>query len=240
METTGHDRHADDLGAYLLGALPDAEAAALEGHLVACDRCREELEHLRPAADALPHSVEQYEAPPSLKGSLMAAVQDAAPAEGPAARPRSARRRRWLSALVPERPLTAAGIACAVLVAGAAAGFGMDRLTNGSPRTRTLTATVDRRAIPAAAARLEIPAHGYATLRASGLPVLHGGRVYEVWLEARGAVRPAGALFAATRAGGAAAAIPASLRGVERVLVTRERAGGSARPTEPPVISVRT
>ena len=79
-----------------------------------------------------------------------------------------------------------------------------------------------------------------ATLKVQGLPVLHGGRVYEVWLERAESVRPAGTLFAVGHDGRGTAAIPADLHGVDRVLVTRERAGGVEHPTERPVISVRT
>src|SRR2546421_586661 len=92
MAATGHERYSEDLGAYLLGALPDLEAEALERHAMHCDACRDELERLRPAADALPHSVEQHEPPPSLKRSLMAAVESDVRAAGRASRGRRERR----------------------------------------------------------------------------------------------------------------------------------------------------
>jgi len=62
------------------------------------------------------------------------------------------------------------------------------------------------------------------------------GEVYEVWIERDGEVRPAGALFAVGRDGRGSAAIPGGVEGVDRVMVTRERAGGVAQPTETPVI----
>ncbi|HEX8053758.1 MAG TPA: anti-sigma factor, partial [Thermoleophilaceae bacterium] len=101
-----------------------------------------------------------------------------------------------------------------------------------------VTASVDRTRLPGGSARLEVAdADGRpATLRVSGLPVPKSGEVYEVWVERDGEVRPAGALFEPGRDGHGAAAIPGGVEGVDRVMVTRERAGGVDRPTETPVI----
>ena len=72
---TDHARHRDDVGAYLLGALNDLERHAFERHLSGCSECQEELERLRPAAEALPGSVVQLDPPPGLKQRLMAEVE---------------------------------------------------------------------------------------------------------------------------------------------------------------------
>ena len=87
-----HVRHQDDVGAYLLGALNDLERQAFERHLRGCAECQEELARLRPAADALPGSVQQFEPPARLKASLMEVV-----------RARGARHRRCRAARVPTR-----------------------------------------------------------------------------------------------------------------------------------------
>jgi Putative zinc-finger len=42
---TSHDQHVD-VGAYVLGALPDADAARFEDHLAGCDACATELDSL--------------------------------------------------------------------------------------------------------------------------------------------------------------------------------------------------
>ena len=77
------------------------EREAFESHLAGCARCREEVERLRPAAEALPRSVTPLGPPPSLKASLMEEVEGearerarqlaAAIAPALAARPTSAR-----------------------------------------------------------------------------------------------------------------------------------------------------
>ena len=86
-----HTRYRDDVGAYLLGAMNDLERQAFERHLNGCSECQDEVARLRPAAEALPGSVEQLAAPPGLKARLMAEVEgDGAAAESAAARPPSA------------------------------------------------------------------------------------------------------------------------------------------------------
>ena len=75
MSASEHMRHAEDVGAYLLGALPELEERAFERHVMACAECRDEIERLRPAAELLPRSVEQFEPPPGLRRSLMSTVE---------------------------------------------------------------------------------------------------------------------------------------------------------------------
>ena len=125
---TDHATHRDEVGAYLLGALSDAERASFEGHLVDCPDCRHEVERLRPAADLLPRSVEQVEPPASLKRSLMEVVEreaserDGAVQPRPARRPLSERLRELFGGSL--RPIMAAG----VLAVGLLVGFGLAQL----------------------------------------------------------------------------------------------------------------
>jgi anti-sigma factor RsiW len=237
MSVTDHDRYEQDVGAYLLGALPPLEAEVFERHLMGCDECQRDLERLRPAAEALPRTVEAFEPPPSLKRSLMAVVEreaaQAAPAAAPTLEPRAARRDRW--GWLRLRPQLAVGLASALFLLSAVA-LGV-ALTSGNEGSETVAATVDRSRLPAAAsARVETEGD-LATLRVSGLPEAPLGKVYEVWVEKDGRVRPAGALFTPSRDGSGAAAIPGGVEGIDRVMVTREARGGVDTPTELPVIS---
>ena len=242
MTTSDHERYEQDAGAYLLGALPPLEAEVFERHMMGCEECQRDIERLRPAAEALPRTVEPFEPPPSLKRSLMEVVEAEARAAAPAparapadragraapARPRIA---GWLAGL---RPQVAAGLASLVLLAGVALGLGLAS-GGGGDGPSTVTATVDRSRLPLGSARVEVDGE-LATLRVSGLPQPPAGKVYEVWVERGGEVRPAGALFEPGRDGSGAAAIPGGVDGVDRVMVTRERAGGVDQPTERPVI----
>jgi anti-sigma factor RsiW len=224
MSTTDHERYEQDVGAYLLGALPALEAEVFERHLMRCEACQEEIERLRRAAEALPRAVEVFEPPPSLRRSLMEVVE--AEARTPA--PRRARF-TWLP-----RPRLAVALAGITLLTGVALGV---VIAAGGDGERTVTATVDRTRLPGGSARVEID-DGTAVLRVSGVPQPPAGKVYEVWVERDGEVRPAGALFGVDRRGSGSAAIPGGVRGVTRVMVTREAGGGVETPTERPVIQV--
>ena len=234
MTAAEHERHADDVGAYLLGALPELEEHAFQRHVMGCAECRDELERLRPAAEALPRSAEQFEPPASLRRSLMETVNADARQRGDA-RAGAPARRFGLPRLALGWPRLAWTAAALVLV-GAGLGLGIDRATRGGSSERVVAASTR---LPGASARLVVSDGRAATLRVSGLPVLRGGRVYEVWIQHGDAVRPAGALFAVHSDGSGAAAIPRAVRRGDRVMVTRERAGGVKRPTETPVITAR-
>jgi anti-sigma-K factor RskA len=210
-----HARHQDDVGAYLLGALNDLERQAFERHLRGCDECQEELARLRPAADALPGSVQQFEPPARLKASLMEVVEREA-------RVTQLPRRRFT------RPLAVA----AVLLLGLVVGFGVAQL--GGDESRTVAATVDE-AMPRAGGTLDIDG-GEATLQLHDMPELRGPRVYQVWLQHGDRMVPARTFEVGTSGTGRV-----QLRGVEDaygVYVTREARGGAQVPSEDPIVSV--
>ncbi len=75
MSVERHELLQEDVGAYLLDALDDAERRRFEDHLQECPVCADEVERLRPAVHALPRSVLPVAPPPSLKASLMGVVE---------------------------------------------------------------------------------------------------------------------------------------------------------------------
>jgi len=135
----------DTVGAYLLGALTEAERRAFETHLADCAPCREDAGELRVAADALLLAAPPVSPPAELRERLMETVHAEAAvlsAAGPHAdsAPRavgSGRRGRWRDWL--ERPFALAGAAAAVAAAGIALGLGLGSPTN-SGGTRTVVA----------------------------------------------------------------------------------------------------
>jgi len=213
-----HPRYRDDIGAYLLGALNDLERQAFERHLRACSECQEELERLRPAAEALPGSVVQLDPPPGLKKRLMAEVErDAAP-----------ERTGWLHGLRFPRPAFVA----AALLLGLVIGFGVAQL--GGDDTRTVSVTVAK-AMPEAGGTLEV-AGDSATLRLHDMPDLEGKRVYQVWLQDGDRLVPARTFEVGSK--GRRDVDLQNVGDADGVYVTREPRGGAQVPSEDPIVSV--
>jgi anti-sigma-K factor RskA len=234
MTGPDHARHRDDAGAFLLGALSELEQRAFERHLAGCADCRDDVERLRLAADALPRSVEQVPPPPGLKASLMEAVERDARAGAPERRSLGSRVRGVLSPLARARPVAVA----AALALGLLAGFGVAQLADDEG-PRTVIATVDESRIPAASGRLQIPDGGEdgAILRVQGMPSLDEGRVYQAWVQRDGTIVPQ-PTFEVGADGGGAVAVTEDLSDAEAVLVTREPRGGARAPSEQPILSV--
>ena len=229
MTTPDHATFRDEVGAYLLGALSDAERASFEGHLVDCPECRHELERLRPAADLLPRSVEQVEPPASLKRSLMEVVEreakerDGAPS---VARPAfGVRLRGWLGGSL--RP----ALAGAAVVLAIAIGFGVAQL--GGEETRTVAAQTT---VPDASGSLKVHDDD-AMLEVRGMPSLEQGRVYQAWVQRDGMIEPE-PTFEVGADGRGVVAVPEDLSDADAVMVTREPSGGSRAPSEKPILTV--
>jgi anti-sigma-K factor RskA len=236
MTARDHTKYRDEIGAYLLGALTDLERQAFERHVTSCAECREELDQLRPAADALPRTVQQVEPPPALKTSLMEIVEREAGERSGASAARERRPRRLrMPSLAGFRPALVAG----ALALGLLAGFGVAQLAGGGDDTQTIAATVDQSRLPDASASLTIEGDGEdgAILSLQGMPPAGEDEVYQAWIQRDGTVVPQPP-FEVTGDGGGAAAVPADLSDAEAVLVTREPRGGSDTPSEEPVISV--
>jgi anti-sigma factor RsiW len=235
MSPRDHERYREDVGAYLLGALPDPDREAFERHLAGCVECREDVERLRPAADALPRSVQPLEPPASLKASLMEAIR----ADG--AEPRPLGRRLADRIRLPWRisPAIAWAAAALLVVVGVATGFGVGRALDGDDVT-TVAAQVDRTELPQARASLSLPEDGEAgaILRVNRMPSPGRGRVYQAWVQRNGEVVPQ-PTFEVDAGGAGAVALPGDLSNAEAVLVTRERRGGARTPSEDPIVTAR-
>jgi anti-sigma-K factor RskA len=232
--------HRDDVGSYVLRALPDDEHERFEAHLATCEDCRRDVAELQVAADTLPLAAVQVAPPPELRDRIMSIVRSEAElveaaearADEPAAQPRAKppRRRRWSFSL---RPLTAALAAGALVAAGVVAGV---VLTN-SDDTTTVTGTVQIASAPAARASLRL-SDDATKLEVRKMPPPPAGKVYQVWLKRPNQdPAPTTALFRTDPEGSADVEIQRGrLKGVEQVLVTAEPDGGSMKPTSDPVI----
>jgi anti-sigma factor RsiW len=230
-----HDRWQDAVATYVLGALPEDERAGFEAHLATCPACREELGELRVAAEALPVAAPPMRPPPALKARIMAEVEREAEllrSAGPAA-DRPPRRRFAFPRFSLPTPAVAA-LACAALLIG----LGVGAWAFGSSGGHTVD--FQRSGTLSARATAELDVKGdTAVLVARGLPEPPAGRVYQVWLQRGKEVMP-GPTFVPRRDGSGAAAVPDAVNGADAVMVTREKLGGAASPSEDPIITVKT
>ena len=140
MSLERHEMHEQDVGAYVLGALSDEEHTRFVRHLVECPVCRDEVDRLQVAADALPRSVTPLAAPASLKAAIMGEVQADVREREPASLGRRLRDRLSRLPAVPAR--VASATAVVLLVLGLAGGFGLSQVTSGDDE-RTVTASFD-------------------------------------------------------------------------------------------------
>ncbi|MEK6208044.1 MAG: anti-sigma factor [Chloroflexota bacterium] len=108
-----NDHVLDDLDAYALGALDDADAGRVASHLAVCGSCRADAASLAEVVGALPDSVPLREPRPALRERVLAAARNGAGAPKPA-------RRGWSLGRVRVWPMLVAGLASIVIVLGAA------------------------------------------------------------------------------------------------------------------------
>jgi anti-sigma-K factor RskA len=225
VNARSHDEYKENIGPYVLGALPELEAELLERHLTGCESCRNEVDELQPVTAAMARSVPQVEPPASLKASLVEIVNaEAAP-------PRQRRSfASWFSTL---QPRMAVGMALAVLALGVAAGVAADQLANsGGPDTTTIAAKIDRSLMPSGDASLAVKGKT-ARLELTNAPQPPAGRVYQLWYQ-HGKSIERGGTFRPHSDGSYRAEVPVA--DTDAVMVTLERAGGAAAPTGPAIM----
>lgn len=245
VERPDHIEWEESVGAYVLRALPEDEEAAFEAHLATCPVCRDQVEDLRMATEALAFAAPPVIAPENLRARVMQVVEQEAEllraagpeADTPRAKPASARpRRRGFSLDWLVKPAFALPAAVLLLAIGAIAGLagGLD----SEPELISVPAQVNKKAAPNAEVHLHVGPTG-ATLVAENMPDPPRGRVYQVWVKRPDLdPEPTSTLFMPRRDGSAAAAVPGSLEGVDAVLVSHEPPGGSPKPTSQPILQV--
>jgi anti-sigma factor RsiW len=225
--TTDNRKCGADVAAYALGSRDAAEAESFRRHLEGCVVCRDELATFQQVVDVLPMSAPVYEAPPGLRRRVLEAVAEE-PREAASPARRSIRRRRLFA--LPRPALAFAGtlaVAVAAVVVVLATG-------SSTPPPRVVEAQVTGQG----SARVRLSGnHGELVVHRLAAPP--AGQIYEVWLQRgrNGAPLPTKALFSVNNQGDADVDVPGNLHGVSRMMVTREPAGGTQKPTHPPVIS---
>lgn len=235
--STARDEHRarwdDDLSAYVLDALETREAALVERHLDECVSCCERVRWLAPALDMLPASVAQLDPPPDLRVRLLEIVEREAAEATAAAQPSpAARQRRRISLPVfgsfALRPALA-GFGVALLLIAGVTGYALRDA--GSTEARTYAAVASNEGSPASGTLAVNGDEG--TLHVANLPAANRDEVYQAWIRhtGQGGRTVPSSVFVVDDEGMGEVAIPRELEGADRLMVTQEPAGGSAKPT---------
>ncbi len=217
-----------DVAAYALGALEPAEADAFRRHLESCAVCRDELAAFDQVVEMLPMSAPQHRAPKALRRRVLRAIDDEPMVQLAGERRRQTR--RWRPSLTMPRP----AMAFSAIVLVAAVALGVTQLGgSGAARTQVIRAQVigtpGSAEVKLTSGRAELIVHHFSPPPA--------GQIYEVWLgRPNRPPAPTSALFSVTASGEGDVDVPGNLRGVNRVMVTPEPAGGTRVPTHPAVI----
>src|SRR5262245_12270115 len=248
-----------EIAAYALGET-EAAAALLE-HLAECPACQRSLRDYVQVARMLPYDAPDVAPPPTLRARILTAVEESgaalpATALTPVAAPESQvtmragdqpRRLRWLPWFRPAYGAVAAAFV-ALLVWNLALQRQVDtqaaQLTASRSSWQTMIALLNNSAVRWYAVTGDgtnghfwaTPQGQVACLVVQGLPPLHEGQVYQVWL-VHGDEHASGGTFEA-RDGNGWVLVRSNepLSNYDSVGVTIEPRGGSAAPSGTPVL----
>ncbi|MFE6526726.1 anti-sigma factor domain-containing protein [Streptomyces sp. NPDC057794] len=233
-------------GAYALHALVDGERAAFERHLEGCEPCAQETAELSATAARLGLAA-TVTPPPAMRARVLhrvSTVRQEPPGAPAAVRTgRAAPRARLLS-----RWALAACVAVATALGGTAvwqhqraedavrearqARQGTDRIAAvlAAPDARTRTAAFGDGAVGTVVVSRSMDRAVFAV---SGMAPPGAGKVYQLWFDDRGTMRPAGLMDPGRTAQTVLMSGPVD--GASGLGVTEEPAGGSRQPTSAPV-----
>ena len=220
---------------YALHALDPEEARAYEEHLARCERCRAELAELSEGAVALAYAADGPEPPAGLRDRILAAAH--------------AERENVVPLRLSKWALPAAATAAVAVAATIALAIWVTALSNRLDGERA-----DRRAQERAAGILGDPAAhrfqieggrgslvvtptGEGALVLTRLQHARPGKTYEAWVAVGGSPKPAGTFEGGTDV--TAVALDRPVPDGATVMVTEEKDGGVAMPTQTPFVSVR-
>jgi anti-sigma factor RsiW len=222
-------------GSYVLDAISDIEREEFERHLQHCPACEAEVRGMRETAARLALAC-TVTSPPRMEQQVLAATYRTRQLPPlPADRPR-----RAVPRLVPRVPRRLAMLAVAASVAAAVA-LGITQLTaqhqldqaRATAIARVVTAsdahvTTARTSAGGSVTVVTSTALREAVVSASGMASLPSSRVYQVWVMSPSGARSAGLMHGSSL-------LASAIRPGDRIGITVEPAGGTARPTTTPV-----
>lgn len=226
----------DDLPAYALGVLGQAEALEIEAHLSACDSCRAELKAYLDVVNQLSLAVAMDEPGPDVKSRLMKQIVSNKTAADTTRTPTSSSGwRAILSGLfeVKNLPVRLAGLAVLLLLVISNLSLWQQVKELQRPADFYVVELAGTGEFPDAKGILIISEEGSeGTLVVEHLPQLGESQQYQLWLIDDGE-RTSGGVFSPRESGYGRlwVASPGSLLAYDSFGVTIEPAGGSPGPT---------
>jgi len=239
-------------GAYAMDAVPPADRDAFERHLASCEPCRLEVRGLREATAALA-SATAVQPPDGFREAVLhAAGQTRQLPPAAAARPAPWWQRRDRRGWRPRLGVVLAGaVACVLAVVAVAAGisaYGMhSRLDQDQGHDHAVAmvlgapdATMMSAPVTTGGTATVVMSHREHALvfTAADLRVLPSSESYELWLMGPAGNKPAGMISMSGSGKMAGPMVVSGLSAGDKVGVTVEPAGGSPRPTTPPVVVI--
>ena len=236
----------DDLhtltGVYVLDAVEPAERDRFEHHLHRCRPCGTEVRGLAETATGLAMAAAMTP-PPRLKQRVLSAttVTRQLPPAADHHRPRLAPRPAWTPRLAATVAAVSLAVAAALGAVGLSARAALDRARAQNQAIAAVLAAPDARIMTQAtsvggtATVVVSRAEQKIIFTTTGLPALPQARVYELWLMGPPEIREAG-LLPAPSAGKTAPVLASGLAAGDKVGVTVEPAGGTSKPTTPPIL----
>jgi anti-sigma-K factor RskA len=239
------DMHALS-GAYALDAIDGPERERFEHHLSRCQACQNEVQGLQETATRFALAVATQ--PPSrLKATVLAAAARtrqhppaAAPDPGLAPQP---------SVTWPRRLAIPLAAACLVLaiVLGVLLGMARSQLDTARAQQREIAAVLTapgarivsgRTSVGGSATVIVATSLHQLVFTSAGMPSLPESRIYQLWLLGPDGSTTSAGLLTQGANGTTAPVLAAGLVPGDRVGVTVEPAGGTAKPTTTPIVVI--
>ena len=230
----GEEHVFDQLSAYALDCLDEAEKSRVDAHLAGCDLCRQELQTYREIVEVLPFAMQENDPPPALKGRIIHSA-----ARSKMISPAKPRRSVWEQlgeSLRKAAPAWGLASLLMILLLGVNNLLLWQRVNQieSSQRVPFMTVTMQGTGTsPGASGLLVISLDGeHGTLIVDGLEILDENHQYQLWLIQDGQ-RTNGGVFSVGKDGYGSLWVgsPQPLASYTSFGVTIEPSGGSPGPT---------
>jgi anti-sigma-K factor RskA len=229
MRDMDHEELKSLVAAYVLGAVPREEEAAVRAHLLTCDECMREADDYAGVTDRLALAATPGRLPDGFADRVLAVAR--AEERGTDMVTIAPRRRRWTPSLIAAAALLVVTVVLAVGLVNVRGDLEAERDVIAA----LLDADEGFRLEGEGAVAAFVPAGDESVFVARGLDEAPEERYYQLWL--LGEDRPVSA--AVFEAGDALTLLrtDSSLEGFSGAAVTIEPEGGSEQPTSDPILA---